>query len=246
MGAKKQIERDNQWASISRGAAGGAAVGVGAGVAYLIKPDLFKFKGVGIDGGLMTDRALEGATYYRVTTPTVDGVEGRTKVRKLTGLVSEERLAGVLKAGNKLADGNSLEFVKHVAPMRRSAVFSNRAAVAALGGIATIAVADRVVGSRKDKGWVDKALHGGGAAVAGAAVSTAGAVAIGKLTHRSIAKGGLLAQNQALYKPNTEWVKRMYGIASITAIPAGASAATYFNVFDDFDEITSTRSPFRK
>jgi hypothetical protein len=59
--------------------------------------------------------------------------------------------------------------------------------------------------------------------------------------------GGLLAKNDFLMKPNVEWIKKYAStIAPITAVPAGTSASQYFNIVDDFDDITSTRSPFRK
>jgi hypothetical protein len=59
--------------------------------------------------------------------------------------------------------------------------------------------------------------------------------------------GGLLAKNELLMKPNIEWIKKCATtIAPITAVPAGTAASQYFNIINDFDEITNARSPFRK
>jgi hypothetical protein len=149
--------------------------------------------------------------------------------------------------GHPIADGASVNILKTVTPMAKDAVFSNRLLLAGAGGVGTLLLANKAAGE-DDPG--QQKLWWGLTAAAGAA--TVGATwGVGKLTQRSMlaneGAGGLLAKNQLFLKPNIEWVKKYATtIAPITAVPAGTAASQYFNIVDDFDDITSSRSPFRK
>ncbi|MEO6866939.1 MAG: hypothetical protein ABI200_02855 [Gaiellales bacterium] len=225
--AKKQADRGNQMVKLSRAVAGGATVGLVAGAAFLIEPELFKKFGAGVS------HALEGSTAY-----TVNGVAG-----KLTGVLDEAAIGRQLLLGA----GDKLEVLKTVAPMARDAMFSNRAIVASAGGIGTLLMVNAAAGEQ-DPGK-QKLMWG---LAAGTGALTVGATwGVGKLTQGSIrangGAGGLLAKNQLLMKPNIEWVKKFTStIAPITAFPAGTAASQYFNIVDDFETITATKSPFRK
>jgi hypothetical protein len=129
----------------------------------------------------------------------------------------------------------------------KDAVFSNRLLMAGAGSVGTMLLANKAAG--EEDGDRQKLLWG---MTAAAGAATIGATwGIGKLTQGSIAanagSGGLLAKNELFMKPNIEWVKKYATtIAPITAVPAYTSASTYFNIFNDFDEITAAKSPFRK
>lgn len=229
---KKQTEKDNQTAKIQRGVAGAVAVGLAAGAVFLLKPDLFKKFGAGVT------HAIEGSTSFAVN----------GKVSKLSGVLDISQIrSGLAAIGKPLLDTDTVNIVKTVAPMARDAVFSNRAIMATAGGIGTLLLANQAAGEQDPD---RQKLMWGLTAAAGAA--TVGATwGIGKLTQRSMlasgGAGGLLAKNELLMKPNVEWVKKYATtIAPITAVPAYMSASQYFNIVDDFDDITSSRSPFRK
>lgn len=233
--AKKAAERDNQMSSITRAVAGGAAVGLAAGAAFLIKPSLFKNFGV----NFVSDGAIQGLTKYATSagrTGSVPGVMDATQIG--------QHLA---KVGKPLLDSESVNVLKTTAPMAKDAAFSNRAVLGSAGGLGTLMLADKAAGEDDPE---RKRLLMGLTAAAGA-LTVGGAYGIGKLTQRSQlangGAGGLLAKNDLMWKPNLEWFKS-YGtkIAPITAIPAGTAASQYFNIVDDFDDITSSRSPFRK
>jgi hypothetical protein len=230
---KKQAEKSNQYSKISRAVAGGVVVGLAAGAVFLLKPDLFKKFGAGVT------HAIEGSTTFSI---------GGGSVQKLTGVLDDAAIrATMAAAGNKVADGTAVNILRTVSPMARDAVFSNRLLMAAAGGIGTVALANAAAGET-DEG--KQKLLWGLTAAAGAA--TVGATwGIGRLTQGSIrangGAGGVLAKNQLFWKPNIEWIKKYAStIAPITAVPAGTAASQYFNVVNDFDEITGSRSPFRK
>ncbi|MCB0877984.1 MAG: hypothetical protein KDC46_03275 [Thermoleophilia bacterium] len=231
---KKQAEKDNQYAKISRGVAGAVAVGLAAGAVFLLKPELFqKFKFNGIDN------VIEGSTKFAV-----DG----GKAIKLAGVLDDAAIRNTMTAiGRPIASDSAISILKTVSPIAKDAVFSNRLLMAGAGGAGTLMLANAAAGTEDPD---RKKLLWGLTAAAGAA--TVGATyGIGKLTQRSAlaanGTGGLLARNELFFKPNVEWIKKYATtIAPVTAIPAYTSASTYFNIFNDFDEITSTRSPFRK
>jgi hypothetical protein len=231
---KKQIEKDNQYSSISRAVAGGVVVGLAAGAVFLLKPEIFKKFG---EGALF---ARDGATTF-----TAESLSG---IQKLPGVLDTKGIAASLaEKGIKLADGASVNIIKTVAPMAKDATFTNRTMVSAAGGLATLLLANHAAGEEDP---TKKKIAWGVTAAAGLA-TVGGAYGIGKLTQRSMlansGAGGLLAKNDLLMKPNIEWIKKYAStIAPITAVPAGTSASQYFNIVDDFDDITSTRSPFRK
>ncbi len=229
---KKKVEKDNQYAKISRAVAGAVVVGIAAGAVFLLKPDLFKKFGSGVT------HAIEGSTQFAV-----DG-----KVGKLSGVLDANQIRTAMAAmGRPIADGAGVNILKTVSPMAKDAVFSNRALVAATGGIGTLLLANKAAGE-EDPG--QQKLWWG--ITGAAALATGGATyGIGKLTQGSIAAnggaGGILSKNQLLMKPNIEWIKKYATtIAPITAVPAGTAASQYFNIVNDFDEITAARSPFRK
>ncbi len=235
---KKKVEKDNQTAKISRAVAGGVVVGLAAGAVFLLKPDLFKKFGAGVT------HALEGSTQFAV-----DG-----KVSKLSGVLDANQIRTAMAAmGRPIADGAGVNILKTVQGMApggvaiKDAVFTNRAIFAAAGGVGTLLLANKAAGE-EDPG--KQKLMWGLTAAAGAA-TIGGTWGIGKLTQHGItAQGGataLLAKNELLMKPNIEWIKKYATtIAPITAVPAGTAASQYFNIVNDFDEITNARSPFRK
>jgi hypothetical protein len=229
---KKKVEKDNQYAKISRAVAGAVVVGIAAGAVFLLKPDLFKKFGAGVT------HAIEGSTQFAV-----DG-----KVSKLSGVLDANQIRTAMAAmGRPIADGAGVSILKTVSPMAKDAVFSNRALVAAAGGIGTLLLANKAAGEEdpgQQKLWW-------GITGAAALATAGGTYGIGKLTQGSIAAnggaGGILAKNELLMKPNIEWIKKYATtIAPITAVPAGTAASQYFNIVNDFDEITNPRSPFRK
>lgn len=167
---------------------------------------------------------------------------------KLSGVLDANQIRTAMAAmGRPIADGAGVNILKTVSPMAKDAVFSNRALVAAAGGIGTLLLANKAAGE-EDPG--QQKLWWG--ITGAAALATGGATyGIGKLTQGSIAAnggaGGILAKNGLLMKPNIEWIKKYATtIAPITAVPAGTAASQYFNIVNDFDEITGARSPFRK
>ena len=230
--AEKQVNKDNQTAKISRAIAGGVAVGLAAGAVFLLKPDLFKKFGAGVT------HAIEGSTTFAV-----DG-----KVAKLAGVLDANQIRGGMAAiGKPVADGAVVNILKSVAPMAKDAVFTNRAIVATAGGIGTLLLANKAAGEEDP----DQKKLWWGITGAAALATVGGTYGIGKLTQGGFnAQGeavGLLAKNDLLLKPNIEWVKKYATtIAPITAVPAGTAASQYFNIVDDFDDITNARSPFRK
>ncbi|MCW2927187.1 MAG: hypothetical protein JWM86_1155 [Thermoleophilia bacterium] len=230
---KKAAEKSNQQVKIARAVAGGAAVGIAAGVVFLLKPELFKKFGMG------ATFAAEGSTTF--------AVNGGSMI-KLPGALNADQIRTASAAlGKKLLDSDAINIVKTVAPMAKDAAFSNRAILASAGGIGTLMLANTAAGEEDPD---RKRLMWGLTAAAGA-LTVGGTYGIGKLTERSITAnagaGGLLAKNQMLMKPNIEWIKKYATtIAPITAVPAGTAASQYFNIVNDFDDITSTRSPFRK
>lgn len=235
---KKKAEKDNQTAKISRAVAGGVVVGLAAGAVFLLKPDLFKKFGAGVT------HALEGTTTFAV-----DG-----KVTKLSGVLNAGQIREAMaNMRHPIADGTAVNIIKTMQGMApggvaiKDAVFSNRALFATAGGVGTLLLANQAAGE-EDPGR--QKLMWGLTAAAGAA-TIGGTWGIGKLTQGSIAAnggaGGILAKNELLMKPNIEWIKKYATtIAPITAVPAGTAASQYFNIFNDFDEITNARSPFRK
>lgn len=231
---KKAVEKDNQYAKISRGVAGAAIVGLTAGAVFLLKPEIFqKFKFNGIE------HAIEGSTTFAI-----DG----GKAIKLAGVLDDAAIRSTMASiGKNIANDSTVSILKSVSPMARDAVFSNRLLMAGAGGIGTIALANAAAGTDDPD---RQKLMWGLTAAAGAA--TLGATyGIGKLTQHSALSaegaGGLLSKNRLFFKPNIEWIKQYAGkIAPITAVPAYTSASTYYNIVNDFDEITSSRSPFRK
>lgn len=231
--AKKQAQKDNQQAKISRAVAGGVAVGLAAGAAFLLKPELFKKFGMGATW------AAEGSTSFAINGGTPS---------KLTGVLSMEQIRATLAAtGKPLLDTDAIKIVEAVAPMARDAAFTNRAILASAGGLGTLMLANGAAG--EDDPDRQKLMWG---LTAAAGAMTVGATyGIGRLTqHSALANngaGGLLAKNDLLMKPNVEWVKKYATtIAPITAVPAGTAASQYFNIVSDFDDITAPRSPFRK
>jgi hypothetical protein len=231
--AEKQVNKDNQMAKITRAVAGGVAVGVLAGVVFLLKPDLFKKFGDGVT------HAIEGSTTFAV-----DG----GKAVKLSGVLDATQIrAGMAAVGKPIADSSAVNILKTITPMAKDAVFSNRALVAGAGTIGTLYLANKAAGQDDP----DQQKLWWGITGAAALATVGGTYGIGKLTQGSLmangGTGGLLAKNQLLMKPNIEWIKKYAStIAPITAVPAGTAASQYFNIVDDFDDITSTRSPFRK
>lgn len=225
--AKRQVEKDNQQAKISRAVAGAVVVGLAAGAVFLLKPEIFKKFGMGVT------HAIEGSTQFAI-----DG-----KVGKLAGVLDANKIR-VLTGGGPSA---SVNILKTVAPMARDAVFTNRMIVAAAGGVGTLLLANKAAGEidpAKQKLWW-------GITGAAALATVGGAYGIGKITQQGITSqsgvGGMLARNELLMKPNIEWIKKYATvIAPITAVPAGTAASQYFNIVNDFDEITNARSPFRK
>lgn len=235
---KKKVEKDNQTAKISRAVAGGVVVGLAAGAVFLLKPDLFKKFGAGVT------HALEGSTQFAV-----DG-----KVTKLSGVLDANQIrTAMAQMRQPIADGSAVNILKTVQGMApggvaiKDAVFSNRALVAATGGIGTLLLANKAAGEEDP----DQKKLWWGITGAAALATVGGTYGIGKLTQGSIAAnggaGGILSKNQLLMKPNIEWIKKYATtIAPITAVPAGTAASQYFNIVNDFDEITNARSPFRK
>jgi hypothetical protein len=235
---KKAAEKDNQYSKISRAVAGGVVVGLAAGAVFLLKPEIFKKFGAGVSN------AIEGSTKF-----TVDG-----KLHKLTGMLDDTAIRNTMAAvGKPIASDAAVTIHKVVQGMApggvaiKDAVFSNRLLMAGAGGVGTMLLANKAAG--EEDGDRQKLLWG---LTAAAGAATVGATwGIGKLTQGSIAAnggtGGLLAKNELFMKPNIEWVKKFATtIAPITAVPAGTAASQYFNIFNDFDEITAARSPFRK
>jgi hypothetical protein len=231
---RKQIEKDNQYSSISRAVAGGLVVGLAAGAVFLLKPEIFKKFGEG------AMRAVEGSTKF-----TAEGLQGTQVVN---GVLDKAGIAAAMaEKGRPLAEGAAVNVIKTVAPMAKDATFTNRTMVTAAGGLATLLLANHAAGQTDP----DKQKLDWGITAAAGLATIGGAYGIGKLTQRSMlansGAGGLLAKNDFLMKPNVEWIKKYAStIAPITAVPAGTSASQYFNIVDDFDDITSTRSPFRK
>lgn len=236
---KKVAEKNNQNAKIARAVAGGIAVGLASGAVFLLKPELFRKFGVGVTHALESSSILDGTTKFAI-----DG----GKVVKVAGVLDDAAIRATMAAvGKPVASGSAIQILKTVSPMAKDAVFSNRLLVAGAGGIGTLLLANKAAGEEDP---AKAKLMWGLTAAAGAATigSTWG---IGKLTAGQISATGeatgILGKNQMFWKPNIEWVKKYAGtIAPITAIPAGTAASQYFNVFNDFDEITATRSPFRK
>lgn len=228
---KKAAEKSNQQSKIARAVAGGAVVGLAAGAIFLLKPSLFNKFGSGVT------HAIEGSTQFKIGAQT----------HKLTGVLDETAIRNTMAAiGKQISADTPIKILKSVSPMARDAVFSNRLLMAGAGATGTLLLANSAAGSEDPD---RKKLLWGMTAAAGAA--TVGATwGIGKLTQRSQlaaeGAGGILSRNQLFWKPNIEWIKK-YGstIAPITAIPAGTAASQYFNVVNDFDEITGDRSPFR-
>ena len=202
-------------------------------------------EGLGVGGvalvaekGAGVTHAIEGSTQFAI-----DG-----KVTKLSGVLDAAQIRTAMAAMRQpIASGSTVNVVKTVMPMAKDAVFSNRALVAAAGGIGTVLLANKAAGEEdpgQQKLWW-------GITGAAALATVGGTYGVGRLTQGSIAAnggaGGILSKNQLLMKPNIEWIKKYATtIAPITAVPAGTAASQYFNIFNDFDEITNARSPFRK
>lgn len=230
---KKAAEATNKNAKMARAIAAAAVVGIGAGIAFLVKPDLFKRFGA----NFVPDEAIKGATQY------VTSTGGRGVV---PGVLTPDQLTGVLTASKKLIGGETVEILKTISPMARDAAFSNRMLLAGAGGVGTLLLANKAAGEEGAE-----RMKWGVAAAAAGALTVGGVYGIGKLTERSMlansGAGGLLSKNEMFFKPNMEWIKAYAGkIAPITAVPAGTAASQYFNIVDDFGEITGSRSPFRK
>lgn len=168
---------DNQKLRVQvlRGATGGVAVALLAGVAWLVRPQLFQ------RAGFMSEHVIENVA--------------------------------------------------------RDATFSNRVALGAVGGGASLYATNRAADSTGEarRGW----------AIAAGVTSAATVVGMGA-AGRATERIGLLQANRTLFKPNAEWFKEYASkIAPVTVIPAGAAASQYFNIVSDFDQITGTRSPWR-
>jgi hypothetical protein len=231
---KKEGEKNNQWARISRAVAGGATVGLAAGVLFLVKPTVFRRFGAGVM------RSVEGTTHVRIN-------GGETKA--LTGVLDAGGARNLLAASRQVSPSDTVEVIKTMGPMARDAVFTNRAIMGSAGALGTLLLADKAAGESDPE---RRKLMLGATAAAGA--MTIGATAgIGKLAARSVAASAEsgaasgLAKMDFLMKPNMEWIKK-YGsvIAPITAVPAGTAASQYYNIVSDFETITSPRSPFRR
>lgn len=236
---RKAAEKNNQYAKISRAVAGGVAVGLAAGAVFLLKPDLFKKFGIGVTHALESSSILDGTTKFAI-----DG----GKAVKVAGVLDDAAIrATMASVGKPLATDSTIQILKTVSPMAKDAVFSNRLLMAGAGGAGTLLLANAAAGE-DDPGRAK--LMWGLTAAAGAA-TIGGTWGIGKLTSGQVSATGeatgILGKNQLFWKPNVEWIKKYAGtIAPITAVPAGTAASQYFNIFNDFDEITATRSPFRK
>jgi hypothetical protein len=232
---KKAAEKTNQRVKIERAVAGGLVVGLAAGAVFLLKPDVFKKFGAGVT------HAIEGSTKFRI-----GGAGGVT--HKLSGVLDDTAIRASMEAlGRPIASGTAVEVLKTVSPMARDAVFSNRLLAATAGGVGTVLLANKAAGEQDP----DKQRMWWGITAAAGAATVGGTWGIGKLTQRSQlaanGAGGLLAKNDLFMKPNVEWVKKYATtIAPITAVPAGSAASQYFNIVNDFDEITAAKSPFRK
>jgi hypothetical protein len=155
--------------------------------------------------------------------------------------------ATMAAVGKPVASNSAIQILKTVSPMAKDAVFSNRLLVAGAGGVGTLLLANKAAGEEDP----DKSKLMWGLTAAAGAATIGGAWGIGKLTSGQVSASGeatgILGKNQLFWKPNIEWVKKYAGtIAPITAVPAGTAASQYFNIFNDFDEITAARSPFRK
>lgn len=229
---KKQAEKDNQYAKVSRGVAGAVVVGLAAGAVFLLKPEIFKKFGAGVT------HAIEGSTSFSVN----------GKAHKLVGVLDQGAIRATMAGmGAPLASDAVIKGLKTVSPMAKDAVFSNRLLMATAGGVGTLLAANKAAGEEDP----DKQKLWWGITAAAGAATIGSTYGIGKLTQGSIrangGAGGVLARNELFLKPNVEWIKKYATtIAPITAVPAYTSASQYFNIFNDFDEITATRSPFRK
>ncbi|MCW2973555.1 MAG: hypothetical protein JWN72_1828 [Thermoleophilia bacterium] len=256
---KKKATANNQWSTYSRIVAGGVVVGAVALGVFLLKPDLFKKFGtkLGIDGGLVTQRTLQGTTHVITS-------RGNTEVLK--GLLSgkAEIAAGLAGIGKALAKGETAQVVKTVGASARSASTSWRAVIGVTGGVGTLLLANKAAGAEGD----EKQHYAIAAAAVGAA--TIGAFgATGAVVRALEGKGGA-AKAITGFKPlwgpgkvelatevnglpgwikkiNWQWFKNYGAIAGITAVPAGTAAGQYYNIFNgDLDTITKTGSPWRK
>lgn len=182
-----------------RGGVAAVTVGTLAGVAWLLKPDLFR------RAGFISQKAIDGFTHV--------GSDG------------------VMRA---------------VPSMTRDGAFANRMTLGLVGTAATLALTNKALGEEGDgrRGW--------GAAAAATGVATLGSVVLAPALTRGATRSvgaAFLPQNGLLpfWKPNLQWVKEYAAkVAPLTAIPAATSASTYMDVFNDFNEITGSRSPFRR
>ena len=241
--AKKAQEKSNQRAKIGRAVAAGALVGVAAGIAFLVKPELFKKFQLSGGSGLV-DQAINGTTEFMVN-------GGPT--RKLAGILTESQIRSTM--GVRVLADDTIQVLKTAAGMSKDAVFTNRALMASAGGIGTLLLANHAAGEddpdRKRLMW--------GLTAAAGAFTVGATYGIGKLTQKAATlntsessklvynAANRLANNDLLFKPNLAWIKKYATtIAPITAVPAGTAASQYFNIVSDFDDITAARSPFRK
>ncbi|MCW2960782.1 MAG: hypothetical protein JWM90_1169 [Thermoleophilia bacterium] len=269
---KEMNASEKQKATIIRGAVGAAAVGVAAGVVFLVKPDLFKKLGV----NFMSDKVIQatgGSTRYirGGTVGTIADAKTATSIAaKLQAVNGEPVNAASIRVLSTVDDQTKYviggregtlpgmlddalltsllkeeaHVVKHNA-VGKSAAFSNGAMVAGAGAIGSVATLNAMAGaSEEDKvKWL--------AATAGVVgVATLGTVGIVKATSHASINGGpasFLTKNNSFIKPTWQWIKEFGGkIAPITAVPAYMSASTYYDIVSDFSAITKPNTTFTR
>lgn len=249
--AKQAAAKDNQWAKYSRMAVAGTGVGALGIGAFMLRPSLFR--GLTNDTvRFVSDAAIQGRTFASFRHE--DTVVGLDFLGKRSD--SEVREALRARGDGRLRDGAELT-LRHrqgIDPFHGASngdipgnpVTSNRIAVGALGGAGTLALAGAAAAADPQQ---QTALWAGTAGVAAATVG--GVAGVGALTRHMVRTRGtdtLLARNAAFPKiPINPDTLRSYGkVLSVTAVPAATSAGMYYNVFDDFEDIVSTRSQFRR
>jgi hypothetical protein len=119
----------------------------------------------------------------------------------------------------------------------RNSRFTTQLIGGALGGVAGLVAANRWIGD-DDASIGEILLKTGGAVAAGATAGTLLGTAISRTN---------MPQVELFAKPNMQWFKEYATkIVPLTGIPAGTAASQYFSIVDDFEKITSPRSPFAK
>lgn len=248
---KKKVEKDNQVAKYTRMAVGGVGIGAVGLAAFMIRPSLFR--GLSDDRvKFISDAAIQGRTFYRFEH------EGRIVQNDFIGRKSEAEILAAIRESGRVAPragvGLKIRHQQGIDPfggksghdIPGNAITSNRVVVGAIGAAGTLGMANAAAGADEEQ---RAAMWAGTAGVAAGTI--AGTVGVGALTARMIQSRGhdtLLARNTALPKIpiNMDTLKSYGKVVGVTGIPAGTSAGMYFNTFDDLDDITSTRSQFRK